>query len=412
MEFTPYDSDRDWEACLRIWHEVGWIPSRDRASEERCRALFGAGRARVARMDGSAECLVLAAPGTVRYLERELAFSGITGVTTSPIARRQGLATRLTAQVIAEEAEAGASVSGLGAFEQGFYDRLGYGAGTYDHEIRLDPAQLKVDFPKRAPRRLGVDDAESLHTNRLGRHRKHGSVSLTPSAITRSDVLEVERGFALGFFDGAEGGLSHHVWFDVHSAAHGPYRARWMAYETAEQYMELLGVIRSLGDQVRSVIVYEPSGIQFQEFLRHPIQHRMMTRQSRFELGIDSLAWWQMRVCDLGGCLANTHLPGESVRFNLVLGDPIAHHLDDEASWRGVGGEYVVTLGPESSSRSGLDSSLDTLSCSVNAFTRLWLGVRPATGLAVTNGLEGPPRLLHALDSVLRVPRPVIDWFF
>ena len=39
----------------------------------------------------------------------------------------------------------------------------------------------------------------------------------------------------------------------------------------------------------------------------------------------------------------------------------------------------------------GRDETLPTLTCSVGAFTRLWLGVRPATGLAVTCRLAGVP---------------------
>jgi len=38
--------------------------------------------------------------------------------------------------------------------------------------------------------------------------------------------------------------------------------------------------------------------------------------------------------------------------------------------------------------------------------------VRPATGLAVTDALSGPPELLAALDETLRLPAPVTDWAF
>ena len=49
---------------------------------------------------------------------------------------------------------------------------------------------------------------------------------------------------------------------------------------------------------------------------------------------------------------------------------------------------------------------------SVNAFTRLWLGVCPATGLSVTDGLEAPRELLEELDVVLRLLDPQPDWDF
>jgi hypothetical protein len=119
-----------------------------------------------------------------------------------------------------------------------------------------------------------------------------------------------------------------------------------------------------------------------------------------------------MRICDLQGCLAQTHLPGEAVQFNLTLSDPIERFLDEGSPWRGVGGEYVVTVGPASSAEPGQDAALPTLQASVGAFTRMWLGVQPATGLAVTDDLRGPEGLLVALDTVLKLPAPHIDWDF
>ncbi|NQT88677.1 hypothetical protein HQ560_18065 [bacterium] len=60
----------------------------------------------------------------------------------------------------------------------------------------------------------------------------------------------------------------------------------------------------------------------------------------------------------------------------------------------------------------GEADSLPTLDATVNAFSRLWLGVRPASGLAVTDQLSGPPELLAALDAILRLPTPQPDWMF
>ena len=100
------------------------------------------------------------------------------------------------------------------------------------------------------------------------------------------------------------------------------------------------------------------------------------------------------------------------MRFNLALHDPIERFLDEGAPWRGISGDYVVALGPHSGAELGRDETLPTLTCSVGAFTRLWLGVRPATGLAVTDELEGPEELLRELDGVLRLPEPKLDWDF
>ena len=82
------------------------------------------------------------------------------------------------------------------------------------------------------------------------------------------------------------------------------------------------------------------------------------------------------------------------------------------SEWKGAGGEYVVELGRDSGAERGRDASLSTLKASINAFSRVWLGVRPATGLAVTDDLEGPRDLLEALDDAFRLPEPVRDWDF
>jgi hypothetical protein len=38
--------------------------------------------------------------------------------------------------------------------------------------------------------------------------------------------------------------------------------------------------------------------------------------------------------------------------------------------------------------------------------------VRPATGLACTDDLCGPPELLAQLDRAFRLPQPTPDWDF
>ncbi|MDE2729636.1 MAG: hypothetical protein OXI19_16540, partial [Gemmatimonadota bacterium] len=133
---------------------------------------------------------------------------------------------------------------------------------------------------------------------------------------------------------------------------------------------------------------------------------RMVSEKGSFNTLIRGDGYWQARICDLEACMAKTHLDGPTTRFNLALEDPIEKHLDADAPWRGLTGEYVVTLGPESSAVAGADPTLSTLTASVGAFTRMWLGVRPATGLAVTDDLDGSPELLSALDRTLRLPVP------
>jgi hypothetical protein len=187
---------------------------------------------------------------------------------------------------------------------------------------------------------------------------------------------------------------------------------QWLSYQTMDQFLELMALLKNLGDQVRLVRMREPPGIQVQDLIAQPFKQRQITRRGEYEAAASAMAYWQVRICDLAGCMQHTHLYGEPVRFNLRLSDPIERFLDEDAPWRGIGGEYVVQLGPLSEAVPGQDRSLPTLEASVGAFTRLWLGVGPASGLAATDELSGPAALLADLERALLLPSPKVDWDF
>ena len=410
MTLREYDPKSDKEAVHRVWREIGWI---DKKKDEEAMDLFLEGsRNMVAELNGEAECMVNLNTGTIRYLNEDLPLSGVTAVTTSRIARKLGLASRLTAHAVASAAADGALVSLLGVFEQGYYNQLGFGNGGYEHWCAFDPTQLTVSAKPRVPKRITSDSWKVVHASRLARLRGHGACNLEAPQVTRAEMLWSQNGFGLGYADGADGELTHHFWCSAKDVENGPYRVGWLSYRTREEFLEILALLKSLGDQVRLVKLREPSGIQLQDFLKQPIKMQQVSEKSKYESSIHACAHWQARICDLQGCLDRTRLSGESVRFHLVLSDPIEQFLDAAAPWRGVAGEYVVTLGPTSSAEPGRDPSLPTLNASVGAFTRLWLGVRPAAGLAWTDALSGPQDLLERLDRVLRLPDPKPDWDF
>ena len=408
MTFRTYDPKVDKAAVQRIWRETGWL---EEGKEEEMDVFVEASRAMVADLDGEAECLVLSMPGTIRYLDQDLPFAGITGVTTSRVARKQGLASRLTARLVAADAADGALVAGLGMFEQGFYNQLGFGTGGYEHWMGFDPARLRVKVKARVPRRISAADWAIVHASRLARLRLHGSLTFDAPDLTRAEMMSAKNTFGLGYCDGPNGELTHHLWCRA-AGEHGPYSVRWMSYQTREQLLELLALLKNLGDQVRLVRMCEPPGIQLQDLIAQPFKQRQVSEKSKFEAGSRAEAGWQMRICDLPGCMARTHLDGDAVRFNLELRDPIARFLDESVPFHGIGGSYVVTLGPTSAADPGIDGELDTLRASVGAFTRMWLGISPATGLSATDELEGPSKLLDRLDRVLRLPAPHVDWDF
>jgi len=162
MNFRPYDAKKDREAIHRIWREVGWMDwMEDEKKEKEAADLhIGAGRAMVCEVNGSAECLALTAPATIRYLVEDLPMCALTAVTTGRVVRKQGIASRLTALSLALDAAEGALVAALGMFDQGYYDRLGFGSGSYVHWVKFDPAQIKVKMRHRVPSRLTPDDWE------------------------------------------------------------------------------------------------------------------------------------------------------------------------------------------------------------------------------------------------------------
>ena len=406
----PYDPERDRDAIIRVWREVHWITSDVQA---KWAPLFiEKTRTDVAEVYGEAECQASSTDGTFRYQDEDLAMSAIVGVTTSRVARKQRLAQRVTAHRIAEDAARGAEISMLTMFEQGFYDLMGFGTGPYGHRVRFDPADLTIDRPFRVPRRLTADDWEMIHSAMVNRRLTHGGCRLYPAELLQVELNHSEKSFVLGYCDGPGGELTHFFWASDNEE-HGPCYVYMMAYQDHDQLMELLALMKSLGDQIRLFQIVEPPDVQIQDLIRQPFRARIVSEKGPFNTLIRGDGYWQARICDLEACMAKTRLHGPATRFNLSLSDPIEKYLDAGTSWRGLSGEYVVTLGPESQAEPGADPALPTLSASVGAFTRLWLGVRPATGLAVTDDLSGPPELLSALDRTLRLPVPgMCGWEF
>ncbi len=407
-ELRDYEPERDREAVHRLWKEVGWFKEDD---EETMDSFLSLSRARVAELKGSAECLVLTVPGVLRYLDTDIDLSVVTSVATSRVARKQGLAGKLTAKAVAEDAEEGAELAALGIFEQGFYDRLGFGTGSYEQWVYFDPSDLVLDVEAGAPERITSEDWEKAHESRIKRKRCHGACSILKPEGTKTEMEHEKNDFGLGFFDDS-GELTHHIWFGVDSIEQGPYYVKWMAYRDYDQFLELMAVMRNLGDQVKLIRMNEPPEIQIQSLLKKPLHKRRITRKSKYENKIASIAYWQMRILDLESCISKTHLKGGSVSFNLHLRDPIEDMLPDDCEWRGVSGRYTVRLGGKSSVEEGFTEGLPKMKAGVGAFTRMWLGVRTPTGISVTDDLEAPKELLNELDDLLSLPDPHTDWGF
>lgn len=408
MIFRLYNAEKDKAAVQRIWQECGWIGKEE--NELKAMDIFlSSSTAWVAELHQEAECIVNTTPATIRYLKEDLPLSAVTGVTTGLIARKQGFAARLTAHALAAAQRDGALIAGLGIFDQGFYNQLGFGNGCYEHWVRFDPASLKIEYRPRVPVRLTVDDWEKVHTARLQRLRTHGNCNLLPPEITRSEMMWTEKGFGVGYLE--DGALSHHMWCKS-EGENGPTTILWYAYENHDQLLELFALMRQWGDQVYAVSINEPPGMQIQDLLSQPFRHRTISKQTKYENRMSAAAYWQLRMLDMEECLRHTHLPSGDITFNLNLYDPIESFIDEGIPWKSLAGEYVVTLGQECHAESGKNATLPTLIASIGAFTRLWMGILSATGLSLTDQLAGPPDLLESLDWVLRLPTPRLGWDF
>ncbi|MDZ7684691.1 MAG: hypothetical protein U5O39_06510 [Gammaproteobacteria bacterium] len=313
---------------------------------------------------------------------------------------------------MARQAEAGRDVSALGMFDQGFYNKVGFGTGNYEQWIKFDPSTLAVTNGFRPPKRLTTSDYEAIHTAMCSRSRLHGGVSFTAPELMKVELNLIDEPFGLGYFDGPNGELTHFIFGSSKAGEHGPYEILWRAWQSPEQLLELLALIKSIGDQVYSINMLELGDIQLQDLLRQPMRYRQTRSEGKYVSESRSMAYWQMRICNLESCLAKTHLPGENLRFNLVMRDPIRRYLPPEQNWKGLGGDYVVTLGEQSSAEPGRDKDLPTLEASVGAFSRLWFGIRPASSLAVTDELRADCTLLDSLDRTIRLPRTHLGWDF
>ncbi|MEC9488145.1 MAG: GNAT family N-acetyltransferase [Halanaerobium sp.] len=411
MKVRKAKTEQDLPAIGRIWQEVGWIgDSKD--EQEALQYFLDGSSALVAEVNGEVEGFVNSTPGQLSYQGEDMPMQGVTAVTMSRLIRKKGLAGRLTAKSIASAADDGMLVSYLGMFEQGFYNRLGYGTGGYEHRVSFDPAQLMVNIKPRIPRRISKEDWQEAHQCRVGRKKKHGFCTLLPPGITRAEMAWTKRSFGLGYYDGPGGELSHFIWGSAEDSSHGPYNLYCMVYNNGEQFLELMALLKSLGEQVFTVRMHEPAGIQLQDLLKKPFRERKVREKTRFQSHNRASAYWQLRILDLAGCLARTSLDRGEIEFNLELTDPIEAYLEPDSRWKGLSGCYQIRLGETCAARSGYQPALPLLQASVGAFSRMWLGVAPASSLAITDSLQGPVELLQQLDSLFCLPHPMVDWDF
>jgi hypothetical protein len=230
------------------------------------------------------------------------------------------------------------------------------------------------------------------------RARRHGSVTLDPPEVLEAEAAFVDDPY-LGLGFRRDGRLSACLMGTLKDE-NGPLRVALFAYEDDDDLRDLLGLLRSLSDQVHSVVMPEPPGIQLQDVVDRPIRG-VDPEDASVSPWLSAIAFYQARILDLPACIGARSWPGEPVAFDLTLTDPLS---DLDLPWPGLAGDHTVIVGPTSSVEPGHRGGLPVLRASTSAFSRLWFGVRPATGLAITDDIVGPRALLESLDEVFVLP--------
>lgn len=409
--FRPYDPKRDRDSVLRIWRESHWLDW-DSESDGRYLDIFLANtKARVADIEGTAECIVTSVPGNILHGDQDIPLDIVSSVTTSLVARKQGLASRLTAAIIAEGAEAGHTATALGMFEQGYYSRLGFGNGPYELKTSFNPSQIDIPSKARVPERLGIEHAADMHQALLQRWRSHGGVQISSIGHLEAELGWTDHGIGMGYRN-KKGELTHFFWGE-YKEEYGPLKINFLAYRNRQQLLELLALIRNFGDQLLSVQLVEPPHAQLQDFLTTPFREQNISQGGNYPSYSKAEAYWQIRINDVAGCLAKTRLRcSESVSFNAQLEDPITQYLDDRAGWNGVSGDYTIHLGQQCEASSGHTPNLPLMKASIGAFSRLWLGCANASTLSCSDTLDASQDLLDKLDRTLCLPLPKVGWEF
>lgn len=403
MDIRAYEAERDRAHVERIWREVGWITDDDGAAA--LPHFLDGGHVTVGLADGEAECCVSIHDATWRQDRTDLACALVSSVTTSWVGRRRGFAGTMLRRQLVAAAGRGDAVSVLGMFDQGFYDRLGFGTGASVLRHQFDPDTLRIDVAPRPVRRLGVDDVPAVHDLLQRRPRTHGGVVVHDEGFTRGEYLWTEERMTLGLHD--EDGRLVGVLIGKATGEHGPLEVYVLVGETSDELLELVGLLRQLGDQYRLVWLADPPELVLEDLLDQPYRHRFTSKGAAHPHQITAGAWWQLRVLDLVAVTAA--LPASSTDVTVVVDvqDPLAAGDD---GWDGVHGRWRLSFGAAPTAER-TDAAADIVA-GAGAVSRLLTGVAKASHLALSDHLDGPPDVLAALDDAITLPEPQPGMWF
>ncbi|MEA2015858.1 MAG: GNAT family N-acetyltransferase, partial [Actinomycetota bacterium] len=331
MLIRKYNAEKDKKAICRIWEEIGWI-QKEKSQKESVGLMLDCSEPWVCEYRGLAESVVLTIEAELNYLNEKLTHCAVNGVSSSTLVRKQGFTRKLIAHAIMKMVEKGAHTSSLHMFDQGYYNKLGFGTGAYKHYISFDPNNLNIKTKPRIPVRLTVNDWRDLHACRINRVKYHGAIDIIPEDFTKANYGFLKNSFIFVYKE--NGKITHFLVGCTDNIENGPYHIECV-FNKKEQFLELLAFIKTLGEQVRCVKLIEPPFIQMQDFLERPFLFREITKQGKYQNTNIGEATWQVRICDLQKCISVVKNKEEELEFNLLINDPIKHYLPDNSIWKG-----------------------------------------------------------------------------
>jgi len=411
VEYRAMRLPYDIEGMLPLWRDAGWDQDGENAEGEARRHLTDA--TSYVAVDSAGICsAAVAMEGTFQCLDTALPLSAVTAVLTASYARKKGHAARLLARLLAAERERGAVVAALGVFDQGYYNRTGFGNAARDNVIVINPAALRTPAAARDALNdpdvrivpLSLRDSDALYAADLRRYKHHGSCTITKAGYIAGALERIGKKM-LGLGIMYKGALVAH--FVAQRVSEDKLDILWLIADTLPHYIQLFELIHRLSDQLEQVKMIVPPDIEIYDLIHRPLQSGVIFHGHSF----DDLYFWQLRILDLPRAIASISLPrAHPVRFALTIHDPIARYLATE--WQGLAGEYTVTLGEHSECRIGAEHALPRLEATINAFSRFWVGAASLRALSISDHFRADARLIDELTRAYVPPPPIRDCDF
>jgi predicted acetyltransferase len=176
-------------------------------------------------------------------------------------------------------------------------------------------------------------------------------------------------------------------------------------------------LVQEWGDQVDLIRFIEPAWMQAQDFDADPAHNYRRTKGSKVHVHTDADAWWQIRIVDMATCIAVMEPASEPFELLVEIDDPVEQHLAGSGyagSWKPLTGVWRFSFGAtHTAERLGDAQTNVDLRTSINALSRWWLGVLPASSLGVIGQMHADSSTLTRLDQLTaHLPRPHPGWDF